>query len=277
MRFHFGAAGLPHHLKHGRSPALPKTVAFDQPLQSLMREAEIEFLRRVIPPWQSAMGLRTVLDLGCGVGYFSALLRDLGFEVTATDSRAENIAEARGRHPGIDFSVANAEDPSLSSLGRFDIVFCFGLLYHLENPFRVIRNLHALTGKLLLIESMSVPNEQPFLFVLDEPAGVDQSMGAVSFYPSDGAILKMVYRAGFPHVYQFRELPNHENYRASVGRECMRTMFAASLQPLDSALLRAANEPMPSGDLWTTDPTGITRVLRRIRLKLKRSRMLKRS
>ena len=256
---------------------MPKTVAFDQPLQSLMREAEIEFLRRVIPPWQSAMGLRTALDLGCGVGYFSALLRDLGFELTATDFRAENIAEARSRHSGIDFRIADAEDPTLSSLGKFDLVFCFGLLYHLENPFRVIRNLHALTGKLLLLESMAVPNEHPFLFVLDEPAGVDQSMGAVSFYPSDGAIIKMAFRAGFPHVYQFRELPNHENYRASVGRECTRTMFAASLQPLDSKLLRATAEPMPSGDLWTTDPTGISRVLRRIRQKLKRSRMLKRS
>jgi SAM-dependent methyltransferase len=256
---------------------LAKTLAFDQPLQSLMREAEIEFLRRVIPPWQSAIGLRTALDLGCGVGYFSAMLTDLGLEVTATDARAENITEARRRHLGVDFRVADAEDPSLPSLGTFDLVFCFGLLYHLENPFRVIRNLRALTGKLLLLESMSVPNEQPFLFVLDEPAGVDQSIGAVSFYPSDGAIIKMAYRAGFPHVYQFCELPNHENFRAGIGRECARTMFAASMQPLDSPLVRAATEPMPSCDLWTTDPTGISRVLRRIRQKLKRSRMLKRS
>ncbi len=97
---------------------MPKTIAFDLPLQSLMREAEIEFMRRVIPPWQSSIGLRTVLDLGCGVGYFSAMLRDLGFEVAATDSRAENIAEARSRYPGVDFRVADAEDPSLSSLGK---------------------------------------------------------------------------------------------------------------------------------------------------------------
>jgi SAM-dependent methyltransferase len=260
-----------------KEPAvLPKKVAFDLPLQAIMRDAELDFLRRVIPPWHSALGLRTALDLGCGVGYFSAMLKDLGFVVTALDARAENVAEAQSRHPGIDFRVADAEDPSLPSLGKFDFVFCFGLLYHLENPFRVIRNLHALTGKLLLLESMSVPNNQPFLYVLDEPGGEDQSMGAVSFYPSDGAIIKMACRAGFPHVYRLRELPKHENFRASVGRERARTIFAASLQPLQSPLLHAAAEPMPSGDLWTTDPTGITKVLRRVRLKLKRSRMLKR-
>jgi hypothetical protein len=46
---------------------LAKTLAFDQPLQSLMREAEIEFLRRVIPPWQSACALRWIWDAALGI------------------------------------------------------------------------------------------------------------------------------------------------------------------------------------------------------------------
>jgi SAM-dependent methyltransferase len=254
-----------------------KPLVFDRPMQSEMREAEIEFLHRVIPPWQSALGLRTALDLGCGVGYYSAMLRDLGFQTSAADGRAENISEARVRHSGIDFRVADAEDPALPALGVFDFVICLGLLYHLENPLRGIRNLRALTGKLLLMESMVVPDDEPYLVVLDEPAGEDQSLGAVSCYPSEGAIVKMAYRAGFPHVYKFRELPNHELYRSGIGRARARTIIAASAAPLDSPLVEVAVEPRSSGDLWTTDPTGITKTLRRLRRNLKHVGKRKRS
>ncbi len=256
---------------------MPKRLVFDLPMQSEMREAEVDFLRRVIPPWQSALGLRTAFDLGCGVGYFSAMLRDLGFLTAAADARADNILEARLRHPSIDFRVADAEDPALSSLGVFDLVLCAGLLYHLENPLRAFRNLRALTGKLLLLESMAVPDDEPYLIVLDEPAGEDQSMGAVSCYPSEGAIVKMAYRAGFPCVYRFRELPDHENYRSGIGRARARTLVAASAVPLHSPILETAAEPKPSGDLWTTDPTGITKALRRLRRNLKHSRARKRT
>lgn len=256
---------------------MSKHLVFDRPMQSEMREAEVDFLRRVIPPWKSALDLRTAIDLGCGVGYFSAMLRDLGILTTAADARGDNISEARLRHPGIDFRVADAEDPALSSVGVYDLVLCAGLLYHLENPLRVFRNLRALTGKLLLVESMAVPDDEPYLIVLDEPAGEDQSLGAVSCYPSEGAIIKMAYRAGFPYVYRFRELPDHENYRSGIGRARARTLVAASMLRLDSSLVEIATEPKPSGDLWTTDPTGITKALRRLRRNLKHSRAKKKT
>ncbi len=256
---------------------MPKPFVFDLPLQSEAREAKGDFLRRVIAPWKSDLNLRTALDLGCGVGYFSALLQDLGLQVTASDARAENIAEARSRFPGIDFHVADAEDPALADLGTFDLVLCFGLLYHLENPLRAVRNFRALTGKVLLLESMAVENEQPFFLLLDEPEGEDQSLRSVSCYPSEGAMIKMAYRAGFPNVYRFRELPNHEDFRASTGRTRARTVIAASVPPLASSLIEIAAEPKPSRDFWTTDPTGITKVLRRLRRNLKQSRSKKRS
>lgn len=256
---------------------MSKTFVFDQPLQTEAREAKIEFLRRVVAPWKSELHLNTALDLGCGVGYFSAMLHDLGLQVTAADARSDNIAEASSRHPGVDFRVADAEEPSLASFGEFDLVFCFGLLYHLENPLRAFRNLRALTGKVLLLESMVIPEEQPFLIVMDEGPVEDQSLRAVSCYPSEGAIIKMAYRSGFPHVYRFRELPNHEDFRSETGRARRRTVIAASVQAMDSPLLESAPEPRLSGDLWTTDRTGIVKVLRRFRHKLRRARTRERS
>ena len=256
---------------------MSKPFVFDLPMQSESREVKIEFLRRVIGPRISEFSLHTAIDLGCGVGYFSAMLRHLGMQVTAMDGRAENIAEARDRHSGIDFRVADAEDPSLADLGMFDLVFCLGLLYHLENPLRAFRNLHALTGKILIVESMVIPEEQPFFILMDEGNVEDQSLRAVSCYPSEGAIIKMAYRTGFPHVYRFRELPDHEDYRVMMGRARRRTFIAASKMALDSPLLEIAAEPKLSGDLWNTDPTGIIKKLRRFRGKLSRPRTRDRS
>jgi SAM-dependent methyltransferase len=255
---------------------LSKPTVFDRPMQSESRDARVEFLRRVITAWKSEHNLRTALDLGCGVGHFSVMLKELGLQVTAADVRPENIAEARSRISGVDFHVADAEDPSLAALGPFDLVVCFGLLYHLENPLRAVRNFHALTGKLMLLESMSVEGEYPFFLLLDEPPGNDQSLRAVSCYPSEGAIIKMAYRAGFPFVYRFRELPDHEDFRAVVGRARVRTVIAASIPPLNSNLVEVALEPKPSRDLWTTDPTRITKVLRRLRRNFKQVRNKKR-
>src|SRR5258708_12403296 len=148
---------------------LSKPFVFDLPMQSASREVKIEFLRRVLGPWKSGWHLHTALDLGCGVGYFSAMLQGLGMQVTAMDGRAENIAEARDRHSGIDFRVADAEDPSLAALGRFDLVCCLGLLYHLGSPLRAFRNLHALTPTILISQTIPIPQPHPF-FILTHQA-----------------------------------------------------------------------------------------------------------
>ncbi len=142
---------------------------------------------------------------------------------------------------------------------------------------RAVRNVQALTGKVLLLESMVIPEEQPFLIIMDEGPVEDQSLRYISCYPSEGAILKMIYRAGFAHVYRFRELPNHEDFRPATGRARRRTVIAASVQALDSPLLEIALEPKLSGDLWDTDPTGIMKALRRFRRNLKRPRTRERT
>ena len=62
------------------------------------------------------------------------------------DGRQENVEEAQRRFPQIPFRICNAQESALRDLGRFDLVFCFGLLYHLENPLIAIRQLCAMTA-----------------------------------------------------------------------------------------------------------------------------------
>jgi len=242
-----------------------KPLVFDLEESVRFVEARGEFLRRFMAAFREPLQLRTALDVGCGVGYFSGLLQEMGFDVSAFDGRPGNIEEARRRHPGVRFFVADLEELSVEQTGTFDFVLCFGLLYHVENPLRAVRRLRSMTGKLLLIESVCVPGQPPLLYLRDEPALEDQALQAVACYPTEGALVKMAYRAGFPAVYRTTHLPKHEDFQRGLGRKPRRTIVVAPVSPIQDSSLVLVDEPSGRGDLWSTDPTGLIRMGRRLR------------
>jgi FkbM family methyltransferase len=243
---------------------MKKTWVFDAPHARRFTEARQSFLRLILPYFKQGLDLRTALDVGCGVGHFSTFLRDMGFQVTGVDGRAENVTEAQKRYPNIPFYIANVEDSSIAHLGKFDLVLCFGLLYHLENPFAAMRNLYALTTKVLLIESATVPEQRSVLILRDEVQSEDQGLHFIAFYPSESAIVKMCYRSGFPFVYRFLKLPDHEDFHASVWRQRVRTMLVASHLPLNFPFLELVTEPMDWSDPWETRMGKVLRFLQRL-------------
>ncbi|MCS7162182.1 MAG: class I SAM-dependent methyltransferase [Bacteroidia bacterium] len=109
----------------------------------------MELIASVLETLSPHVSLKSALDVGAGVGYFSRFLKDKGLEVVGIEGREENVREARRRHPDIQFLCRNVEDPSLPEIGSFDLVLAFGLLYHLENPFAAVRNLAKMTKKVL--------------------------------------------------------------------------------------------------------------------------------
>jgi len=235
---------------------LSKTFIFDNSTYAEISRARVRFLQTFLPELQRQLGLQTALDVGCGTGFFSEFLRDSGFRVSALDGRKENVEEAQRRVWNVDFRQADVEDPSLPVLGSFDLVLCFGLLYHLENPFRAIRNLFGLTGKVLIVESMCVPDESSLLYLLDEGKLEDQGLNYVALYPSEGCLIKMIWRAGFPFVYRFRDLPDHDQFRDTPGRKRSRTMLVGSQKKMELPALVPAAEPGNLFDPWSTPSLG---------------------
>jgi SAM-dependent methyltransferase len=200
-----------------------------------------------------SMDLRSAIDVGCGVGYFSELLQSSGFQVSAVDGRAENVEEASRRHKNIEFHQFNAEDSKLAQLGTFDLCFCFGLLYHLENPFLAIRILRALTKTLLLIEGVTFPGNEPIMALIDEECLQDQGLHHFAFYPTEACLIKMFYRAGFARVYALTSQPEHPEYHSSPEGRRTRTILVASLVPIQSKKLQFI--PEPASDIRPWDPT----------------------
>jgi SAM-dependent methyltransferase len=239
-----------------------KQWQFDSEFTRQYTKTRQEFIARFLEAARRKIPLESVVDVGAGVGYFARFLRDLGFRVLAVDGREENVAEGRRRHPDIDFISHNVEAASFAEIGRFDLVLCVGLLYHLENPFRAIRNLHALTEKILVVESMCTPGEFPHMELLDEGQVEDQGLNYVAFYPTESCLVKMLYRAGFPFVYMFRQLPDDPQFVNRPQRKRCRTFVVASKIPLEAANLLLASEPLryvlSKSDPWTTPWSRIT-------------------
>jgi SAM-dependent methyltransferase len=224
---------------------------FDMPHATRLTEARISFLQDWLPHLVRSLGLRTALDVGCGVGYFSRYLTDLGLHVVAIDGRPENISEAQRRSAQVTFLVQNVEDPTMRRLGQFDLVCCVGLLYHLENPFLAIRHLAAVTQRVLLVESCYVPGSSMTAAIVEEREGEDQSMNYIALVPSSACFIKMFYRAGFSFVYTATRLPRHRDFRTTLLARQRRTFFLASNIPLSLAWFHSVPEPA-SGEPWRT-------------------------
>ena len=217
---------------------------FDQSHYDLLNRARGDVVRKLLGELKGPLGLQTAIDVGCGLGYFSQFLKSLGLDVTAIDGRQHNVDEAQRRNPDIRFLRFDAEDPSITSLGKFDLVLCFGLLYHLENPFRAIRSLYAATQKILLLEGMCIPGEKPSMDLLDEGAVEDQGLNYVAFYPSETCLIKMLYRAGFPFVYRLCQPPADVRFIGTRSRTRERTFLAAAKVALATPSLVHAEEPV---------------------------------
>jgi FkbM family methyltransferase len=226
------------------------SLIFDQPHYSALNRAREEALQQFLGSVGKQLRLRSAVDVGCGVGYFSALLQALHFDVLGLDGRRENLEEAEARVPGVEFRLADAEDSHICSFGKFDLTLCFGLLYHLENPFAAIRNLFALTGKVAVVEGMCLPGSEPILGIRDEGPTEDQGLRHIALYPTESSLVKLLYRSGFPFVYHFRTPPAHQDYRTSRARKQVRTMLAASTVPLLSDMVVLAPEPATTPDPW---------------------------
>ena len=239
---------------------------FDQRHYVELIRARGAALRRVLRQIVPAMGLANALDAGCGIGFFAQMLADMGLRVRGFDGRLDNVIEARQRFPGIPFHQGDVESAEIANFGSFDLVLCFGLLYHLENPMRAIRNLRGLTGKALLVESMCVPGDAPRLTLREEPSQDDQSLTDIAFYPSEVCLVKMLYRAGFANVYRLARMPEHDDFRETADHARRRTMLLATPGSVEASCLERIAQPREPRDPWTklsAEPESIALRVRR--------------
>lgn len=114
----------------------------------------LDILKRNVPCHRQLK----ILDVGCGTGFLSLLLSELGHTVYGLDFSPRMIAVARDKarrnNLPITFSQGDAEVPPFPA-GRFDFIICRHLIWTLPHPDQALKNWQKLLspgGGVILIE-----------------------------------------------------------------------------------------------------------------------------
>lgn len=222
-------------------PVNEGTSVFDDAVATALNQARLAHLDALSLPLAGT----SVLDVGCGVGAFAEFYLERGCRYVGIDGRAENIAEMRRRRPEASCAVADVEVDDLSEFGRFDVVHCYGLLYHLESPVRALRALAAVCDRLLLLETMVCDADDAVMMLVDESKTYNQALRGLGSRPSPAYIAMALNRIGFAHVYGVAEQPAHEDFqwtatnsrKRRIDGHDLRRMFIASREQIDHPTL----------------------------------------
>lgn len=106
----------------------------------------------------------TSLDLACHQGYFSLILENYSNKVVGIDRCLQSVNEAtfvandlgQGKIEFLHSTIEQYDQPA-------DLVLCFGVLYHTENPILFLRKVGNLSKKYLIIETQIIASSTPHL------------------------------------------------------------------------------------------------------------------
>lgn len=86
-----------------------------------------------------------LLDAGCGIGFFTVRLHNLGFKVEGLDFSPQAITDARNQAPS-DILYHVGDLSTFTPLERYDAVLCLDVLFHIVDDTVWQRALHNLQG-----------------------------------------------------------------------------------------------------------------------------------
>jgi 2-polyprenyl-3-methyl-5-hydroxy-6-metoxy-1,4-benzoquinol methylase len=98
-------------------------------------QAGTPYVQRHVEEVTSELGVgpgASILDLGCGLGKYTAALADRGYGVHGLDLTPALVEELSRLRPDIPVTLADAADPPAELEHRFDAVTGFFFLHHLQ-------------------------------------------------------------------------------------------------------------------------------------------------
>lgn len=195
---------------------------------------------------------RRVLDLGCNAGFWTlAALRAGAAHVVAVDGRSMHMEQARfvleveevdpARYDVVQADVLALE---LERWGRFDVVLCLGLLYHVSDPIGLVERIGAANDDLLVVDTALSPAPGPAFTLRREPLEDPRNALAreLVLVPTRDAVIELTAACGYAGVClrpSFESYEGAEDYRDGHRR----AFLCAKRSDLTSPSIQQVAEP----------------------------------
>jgi SAM-dependent methyltransferase len=185
----------------------------------------------------------TVLEVGAGVGDHSHYYIDRDCRITITEARQDNLNYLRKRYPNQSVEYLDIENPGPLKGSPFDIVHCYGLLYHLGDPEKALSYLSSCCQRMLFLETRVFFGDTEKINVIEDEdkENPTQSLTGKGCRPTRPWLYRQL-RKHFEYVYLPRTQPNHEDFpldwTAPEKHEAVsRAIFIASREAIENELL----------------------------------------
>jgi|GEM_PF-263497 len=184
----------------------------------------------------------TVLEVGAGIGDHTSFFLDRGCQVFTTEARQANLEILRSRYPNLQVRHLDLDAPDTTFNEVFDIVYCYGLLYHLKQPTEAIEFMSRCCRKMLLLETCVSFGEGESINPCGElAASPSQAISGQGCRPTRRWVYNQL-KGQFDFVYMPITQPNHEEFPVDWSlpastKILTRSIYIASREALDNQLL----------------------------------------
>lgn len=195
------------------------------------RERKRYFFDPVVDVLGGSLKGKRVLDLGCNAGFWSLNAAEAGADfVLGVDGRQMHVDQANFvfEVKGIEkeryhFAQGNLYEFDFGPWAPFDIVFCFGLMYHIAKPMGLIELISRINTDILVIDTGII--RLPGSFVRYRQESTNDPRATMEYElvssPTKEAIRDMVGALGYKAVClkpQFRDYVGSKRYEMGLRR-----------------------------------------------------------
>jgi hypothetical protein len=188
---------------------------------------------------------KKVIEFGAGIGDHTYFYLLKNCDILSTDARPELVKFIENRF-GNKTMVINIESDidKILNLPKFDIIHCYGLLYHISNPEEFLKSLRDKASLLILETCVSSDSIPPGPNTVNENKNdPTQAFSGIGSRPSRDWIFNIL-KETFPYVYIPKTQPDHEEFpkdwtsdNQNLTSKLIRAIFIASDKKLDKSTL----------------------------------------